>query len=841
MGNTHTKEERVGSHHPGAGGEPGSSSFAGSGRHGEFPAGRRSSRPELSPLGVALTGASSSRQQQDVPFERRETKQEREARKLEKERAARIKERERSIREEHVDGGYLVTMGIYTASEDFSKPVVRQLQIERKIAPFWRGLDDFNDTWAEHQIIAAARGLEIPPADQVPEHLVPQPRAGHDSPEASSSNLNSLTVPIGSRTLSASSDRAPSHTGSVIPPTALSTAPKTTSPLKQPKKALAAALNLSRNSSQAEIAPREINLPHDPFVNGQALEVFLYKEGEECPLCLMYYPPYLNRTRCCCQLICSECFVQIKRPDPHFPERHGDGPNTEESQTNPEERNERLIMEPAKCPYCTQSDFGVTYEPPPFRRGLTYAFPPSSLGAMSAAMSSTSSINSSLSPTAASPARPSRNRAQSLSANAPGVVATDRIRPDWSGKLATALAHQRRRAAAADALHHAAFVMGGQEPRTFFGRSSRFSRRPPGAYRGAESPGSSTNAHDGADETPPGHEPGSARTGASRERIDAAHLESLMMAEAIRLSLADEEERRKKADKEAKKEAKKREKEERKAAKKKGDVYSGGSASASSISLGLGRRRGDSGLGGLRVDASVAAASASAAAHSSAPGSPTNDKGKGVERGNADEASTTIASTSSTLPIPTQVPRGLSHLRQMSNASSINSSDVDSMPGSYTGRSRGAEDPYGSNLSLGGQSDQGDNASPEPLFNFRSLAEVVGVSIDGEGGQVDGNPQSHDLKVEDRGEAHGKAYGEAHGEHIEHAVEPPRSAVGTGSNDRPKIEIGDARMYTPATRGDLPPDVVITPDTPAPIDDDDGDSKQLGHFERRESSREVTQ
>ncbi|KAI3320971.1 hypothetical protein HD806DRAFT_209121 [Xylariaceae sp. AK1471] len=835
MGNTHTKEERGSSHQTSAN-EPGSSSLLESGRHGQSPAARRPSRPDLA-LGIALTSSSSSRQQ-DVPFERRETKQEREARKLEKERVARVKERERSMKEEHVDGGYLVTMGIYTASEDFNKPVVRQLQIERKIAPFWRGLDDFKDTWAEHQIIAAARGLEIPPADQVPEHLVPQPRP-HESPEASSSNLNNLTVPMGARTLSASSDRTASYPGSTLPSPPSPATPKTTSPLKQPKKVLAAALNLSRNSSQAEITLREINLPHDPFVNGQALEVFLYKEGEECPLCLMYYPPYLNRTRCCCQLICSECFVQIKRPDPHFPEHHVDGTITEETQPNPEERNERLVMEPAKCPYCTQSDFGVTYEHPPFRRGLAYAFPPSNLGTMSTAMSSTSSVNSSFSPTAAGPARPSRKRAQSLSANAPGVVTADRLRPDWAGKLATARAHQRRRAAAADALHHAAFVMGNQDSRTFFGRSSRFSRRATGSYRGAESPGSSTNAHEGADETPPGHDPGSpspaARTGPYRERIDAAHLENLMMAEAIRLSLADEEERRKKADKEARKEAKKREKEERKAAKKKGEVYGSGSASASSLSLGLGRRRNNSGTGNLRVEASVAAATVSAA-QGSEPGSPTYDKGKGVERGFSDEASSTNAGSSSALPIPTpQMPRGMSHLRQMSNASSISSDGLDSMPGSYTGKGRSAEDPHGSALSLGGQSDQGESASSEPLFNFRSLAEVVGVSIDGEGGQSDRSSQEHQLKVED--------HGEGHGEHIEHAVDSPTKAAESRSNDGLQIATIENTTHTQAgheARGS-PPDVVVTPDTPAPVDGDDDDSKRLGHFDTAERTQEVTQ
>lgn len=88
-----------------------------SSRHG------RGSRPDLSFLGIGSSSHTS-----EIP-ERRETKQEREARKLEKERVARIKERERSLKEEHVDGGYLVTMGVYTGPEDFNKSVVRQLMV----------------------------------------------------------------------------------------------------------------------------------------------------------------------------------------------------------------------------------------------------------------------------------------------------------------------------------------------------------------------------------------------------------------------------------------------------------------------------------------------------------------------------------------------------------------------------------------------------------------------------------------------------------------------------------------------------------------------------------------
>lgn len=60
---------------------------------------------------------------------RRETRPEREARKAEKEKANRELERQSSLQHESVDGGYLVTLGVYTGPEDYSKPVVRQLQV----------------------------------------------------------------------------------------------------------------------------------------------------------------------------------------------------------------------------------------------------------------------------------------------------------------------------------------------------------------------------------------------------------------------------------------------------------------------------------------------------------------------------------------------------------------------------------------------------------------------------------------------------------------------------------------------------------------------------------------
>lgn len=136
MGNSSTKESRPGSSrgHAQTGAARAHSSTAqqASGTGGSTQADAtvyssrsgRGSRHDLSFLGI---GGSSERDPALEP--RRETKAEREARKLEKERVLRAQERERSIREEDVDGGYLVTLGTYTGPEDFSKPIVRQLQV----------------------------------------------------------------------------------------------------------------------------------------------------------------------------------------------------------------------------------------------------------------------------------------------------------------------------------------------------------------------------------------------------------------------------------------------------------------------------------------------------------------------------------------------------------------------------------------------------------------------------------------------------------------------------------------------------------------------------------------
>ncbi|KAH8665792.1 hypothetical protein BGZ60DRAFT_378185 [Tricladium varicosporioides] len=849
MGNNSTKESRgpdspsANSRRPDShGGPSGPTSPTDRAHHPYTSRSGRSGRPDLSFLGL---GGSNN----EIP-ERRETKQEREARKLEKERVARIKERERSIKEEHVDGGYLVTMGVYTGPEDFNKSVVRQLMIERRVAPFWRGLDDFKEEWTEHQLVAAGRGLPIPAADAIPPQE-DRPPLSPDSPHASNQNLQTLMVPITERSPSAASDTSailsPSHPAFSIPSPSspAASSPPHSSPFR-PRSKTVASLS-SKNPPAAEMTPREIQLPHDPYVNGQHIEVALYKDAEECPICFIYYPPYLNKTRCCDQAICSECFVQIKRPDPHPPEHH-DPSQPAPPPADATAEAELLVSEPSCCPYCQVPEFGVTYDPPPFRRGLSYANTPHGITSLSSAMSSSSSLNSTGGPAVVSNSH--KRRTTSISANAPTVITTDRIRPDWATKLANARNHLARRSAAATALHTAAYLMGnGNDSRGFsFGSRGRFGR-----HRGENSPGASGAATPSPTATEPSQRSVSEQMAAvrrenqeassSRRRTRMEDLEDMMMMEAIRLSLAAEEERKRKAEKDAAKEAKKKAKEDRKREKKERKVYGSGASSASGSALslalpGLGRRRGNSGSSNLQREVTPENVE------------PIDSKGKGVDRGTGHSGPVNFSrgesSSSSGIPgarhldigtlssiensqLPSPSPTATapdkpSHLRHMSNASSAASSFVDSLPGRPNCHRRGSsstiDSPNASGVNISGHSNgtPDDEANgQESMYNFQSLTARIGKQANSSDDKEDAAKHIEHLGG---GEGSAEKNEEKRNSTLEESIATLRVENSSASKDGRQTTLLQPQHSTP--------EVMLTPETPAAINSHEDEGKQLG-------------
>ena len=51
------------------------------------------------------------------------------------------------MREEQVDGGYLVTLGVYNGIEDFNKQVVRQLQVCDPVTPSRPNARGYSNDW----------------------------------------------------------------------------------------------------------------------------------------------------------------------------------------------------------------------------------------------------------------------------------------------------------------------------------------------------------------------------------------------------------------------------------------------------------------------------------------------------------------------------------------------------------------------------------------------------------------------------------------------------------------------------------------------------------------------
>jgi hypothetical protein len=216
-----------------------------------------------------------------------------------------------SSHDNHVDFGALSPQGIYTGQQDWNQAIVAQLIAERKLAPFYRPLEDYDDSWDDERIFAATKG-------------------GGDQAHAADSDSVISHIPLSTQT---------SHTGSY-----------------------------SKASGKAAVRAPPAFKDVQRFSEAQ-----VYRGAVECPICFLvrvfplywvrilthdvghlidfvqYYPPNINQSRCCDQAICTECFVQIKRADP---------------------TTTHVVSEPACCPYCVQPNFGVTYVPPSWKAGI---------------------------------------------------------------------------------------------------------------------------------------------------------------------------------------------------------------------------------------------------------------------------------------------------------------------------------------------------------------------------------------------------------------------------------------------------------------------------------------
>ena len=81
--------------------------------------------------------------------------------------------------DETVDYGSLVPQGVYTGPRDWNQSVVTQLIVQRKLAPFYRPLEEYEESWDDDQILAARK--ELPESSEHGHDAPTRPEAGRSS------------------------------------------------------------------------------------------------------------------------------------------------------------------------------------------------------------------------------------------------------------------------------------------------------------------------------------------------------------------------------------------------------------------------------------------------------------------------------------------------------------------------------------------------------------------------------------------------------------------------------------------------------------------------------------
>ncbi|ORY33705.1 hypothetical protein BCR39DRAFT_463453 [Naematelia encephala] len=348
-------------------------------------------------------------------------------------------------------------------SHDYSKTIVTRLILEARLAPFYRGLEDWEETWGEEEatkMLNEVREKDI--EENVPNSVTEALKAEREA----HGGVGSITKKVG--------------------------------------------IHRARDAKH-----------HDEKEESERRERRAYIGAIECPICFLNYPPNINTSRCCQQPICTECFVQMKRSEATIT---------------------HLESDPACCPYCVESDFGVIYErPSTFSNSSLYlsesalATSPNASGISSALSLGSEDAELTVGPGMA-PKAQEKMRRKSVSSKSKEVVTIDEIRPDWEMKLNAVKAAAARKASRRIVMRQVG------------------DRLIPIGFTSARAPGTadfSMSIPPAAPQTAEG-ENGARRSGRhsnGRER----DLEELMIMEAMRLSMIDHEEHQKKIHVESKK------------------------------------------------------------------------------------------------------------------------------------------------------------------------------------------------------------------------------------------------------------------------------------------------
>ena len=183
------------------------------------------------------------------------------------------------------DGGSLSPHGIYPGKPDYNPVHVLKYIRERRLAPFYKGLDDYEETWTDHQLALYVRDGKLPVAAEQP--LTPTPSSAVNS--ATPSPLGSSKPPLNSSTPSFLLPPSDDELRSCSPRIRGLSMVETVS--QHDGGAALSSSNIGIPSLDKHTRPRAQTTGSSTLIptRGKPLEAVVYRGAVECPVCFLVF------------------------------------------------------------------------------------------------------------------------------------------------------------------------------------------------------------------------------------------------------------------------------------------------------------------------------------------------------------------------------------------------------------------------------------------------------------------------------------------------------------------------------------------------------------------------
>lgn len=178
------------------------------------------------------------------------------------------------------DGGSLSPHGIYPGQPDYNPTHVLKYIRERRLAPFYKGLDDYEDDWTDYQLSYYVKEGKLPPTVEPPSPIsVNSATAGNRPP--SNSSTPSLVLPHSVGELGNLRPSSPRIRGMSVVETGHVGTPD--SPLSINSSSLVVPGRDKRTRPRAQTTGSSTLIP----TKGKPLEAVVYRGAIECPVCFL--------------------------------------------------------------------------------------------------------------------------------------------------------------------------------------------------------------------------------------------------------------------------------------------------------------------------------------------------------------------------------------------------------------------------------------------------------------------------------------------------------------------------------------------------------------------------